>query len=88
MPISKRRKTNEPAFTPPPAPTPKAVKIGNPSWLVPVMVTMFLVGLLWIVVFYLAGPSVPLMKSLNNIENILVGFGFIGVGFYLATRWR
>jgi len=52
------------------------------------MVTMFILGLLWIVVFYLAGNSVPIMKNLNNIENILVGFGFIGIGFGFATRWK
>ena len=52
------------------------------------MVTMFLLGLIWIVVFYLVGNKVPLMKDLSNIANILVGFGFIGVGFALATRWR
>jgi len=52
------------------------------------MVAMFILGLLWIVVFYLAGPKVPVMKELNNIQNILVGFGFIGVGFGFATRWK
>jgi hypothetical protein len=43
---------------------------------------------LWIVVFYLAGNSVPGMKSMSNLENVLVGFGIISVGFGLATRWR
>ena len=87
MPESKRR-NNKPAFTPPPTANPKSVKFGNPAWLAPAMVTMFILGLLWIVVFYLAGNNVPVMKDLNNIQNILVGFGFIGVGFALATRWK
>ena len=87
MPVSKSR-NNKPAYTPPPKAKPNSAKFGNPSWLVPTMVAMFLIGLLWIVVFYLAGNQVPVMKDLNNIENILVGFGFIGVGFALATRWR
>lgn len=87
MPESKGR-NNKPAYTPPPTANPKAVKFGNPNWLAPAMVTMFLLGLLWIVVFYLAGNKVPLMKDLNNIQNILVGFGFIGVGFAFATRWK
>jgi len=52
------------------------------------MVTMFLLGLLWIVVFYLAGNQVPFMQDFNNLVNVLIGFGFIGVGFVLATRWR
>jgi len=87
MPISKSRK-NKPAYTPPSTANPKSAKFGNPAWLAPAMVTMFILGLLWIVVFYLAGTSVPVMKDLNNIENILVGFGFIGVGFGFATRWK
>jgi len=52
------------------------------------MVSLFILGLLWIVVFYLAGSSVPVMKDLSNLQNVAVGFGFIGVGFALATRWR
>ena len=52
------------------------------------MVAMFVIGLLWIVAFYLNGNSIPVMKDLNNMENVLVGFGFIGVGFFLSTRWR
>ena len=32
--------------------------------------------------------AIPVMKELNNMENVLVGFGFIGVGFFLSTRWR
>ena len=88
MPISKRRKSKRSTNNLAQSNQPAAVKIGNPSWLVPLMVAMFVIGLLWIVVFYLTGNSVPVMKSLNNLENILVGFGFIGVGFFLATRWR
>jgi uncharacterized membrane-anchored protein len=88
MPVSKRRKSNQPAYTPPSSFKPSSVKIGNPSWLAPLMVAMFVIGLLWIVIFYLAGTSVPVMKNLNNMENVLVGFGFIGVGFFLSTRWR
>ena len=88
MPESKARKSKKPAYTPPSGPTPAAVKIGNPAWLAPTMVAMFLLGLLWIVVFYLAGNSVPGMKSLSNLENVLVGFGIISAGFALSTRWR
>jgi len=88
MPVSKKRKSNQPAYTSPSSTKPSSVKIGNPSWLAPLMVAMFVIGLLWIVIFYLAGTSVPVMKSLNNMENVLVGFGFIGVGFFLSTRWR
>ena len=88
MPKSKSRKSKEPAYTPPPAKTPESFKVGNPVWLAPVMVTMFILGLLWIVVFYLIGSQVPLMSELGNLTNVLIGFAFIGIGFALATRWK
>lgn len=88
MPKSKIRKKLQPAYTPPSSGEQKAVRIGNPAWLVPAMVSFFVLGLLWIVVFYLAGNQVPIMKDLNNLVNVLIGFGFIGVGFALATRWQ
>lgn len=88
MPKSKSRKSKEPAYTPPPAKAPESFKVGNPVWLVPAMVTMFILGLLWIVVFYLVGSQVPLMSDLGNLTNVLIGFAIIGIGFALATRWK
>jgi hypothetical protein len=88
MPKSKLRKSKESAYTPPPAKAPESFKIGNPVWLAPAMVSMFIVGLLWIVVFYLIGSQVPVMSDFGNLANVLIGFGFIGVGFALATRWK
>ena len=88
MPKSKSRKSKEPAYTPPPAKAPESFKVGNPFWLAPAMVTMFILGLLWIVVFYLIGSQVPLMSDLGNLTNVLIGFALIGVGFALATRWK
>ena len=88
MPKSKSRKSKEPAYIPPPAKTPESFKVGNPVWLAPTMVTMFILGLLWIVVFYLIGSQVPLMSDLGNLTNVLIGFALIGVGFALATRWK
>ena len=86
MPKSRVRKKT--VYTPPPTVTPekKAVKIGSPVWLVPAMVSLFVMGLLWIVVYYIAGNNIPGMKSLGW-WNIVVGFGFIAGGFGLSTRW-
>lgn len=88
MPKSKRRKSLKPAYVPPTTTSQKPVKIGSPAWLVPTMVGMFLVGLLWIVVFYLAGSQVPVMRDLSNLVNVGIGFALIGIGFGLATKWR
>lgn len=87
MPESRRRKKQN--YTPPAnaSGTPKPVRIGSPRWLAPTMLTMFVVGLLWIVAWYIAGTTIPVMRDLGWV-NLLVGFGFIGVGFALATRWE
>jgi hypothetical protein len=60
-------------------------KLESPRWLAPVMVANFIFGLIWIVVFYISGTAYPI----PGIEawNMLVGFGFVGIGFSLATRW-
>lgn len=58
----------------------------SPRWLVPLMLFTFILGLLWIVVYYLA-PDLPLISDLGR-WNMLVGFGLIMVGFGLSTRWR
>ena len=89
MPKSKIRKKDTSASKPG-AVTKKPVKaarIGSGRWVVPTMIALFLLGLLWIVVFYLTQGDFPGMRSLGN-WNILVGFGFIGAGFVVSTRWQ
>lgn len=54
------------------------------------MVVCFLVGLAWIVAFYVFSNDispVPVMNDLGQ-KNLLVGIGFMGVGFAYATRWE
>jgi hypothetical protein len=60
--------------------------IESPSWLAPVMVANFLIGLIWIVIFYISSTSYPIPGI--GAWNMLVGFGFVGIGFSLATRWH
>ena len=60
--------------------------IESPSWLAPVMVANFLIGLIWIVIFYVSSTSYPIPGL--GAWNMLVGFGFVGIGFSLATRWH
>jgi hypothetical protein len=50
------------------------------------MVGCFLVGLVWLVLFYVTGGSLP-VKALSN-WNLLIGFGFIIAGFGVSTQWR
>ena len=60
--------------------------VESPKWLAPVMVANFLIGLVWIVIFYVTATAYPIPNI--GAWNMVVGFGFIAVGFSLATRWR
>ena len=53
------------------------------------MLACFLLGLLWIVLYYMTGQdlSIPLMKELGQY-NLVVGIGFMAVGFVYATKWE
>lgn len=91
MPESKGRKRDD--YTPPPDKNDRnPVKIGSAPWVAPTMVTLFVVGLLWIVVFYIAGADIPVMNSIggayNALVNVLIGFAFITAGFIVSTKWR
>jgi hypothetical protein len=53
------------------------------------MLGSFLIGLVWIVVYYMAGQptTIPVLRNLDAY-NLIVGIGFMGVGFVYATRWE
>lgn len=86
MPESSSRKKAD--YTPPPkkGEKRKTVRIGSPRWVAPAMVTCFVVGLLWIVAWYIA-PDAPLLGDLGWV-NVAIGFGLIGVGFVISTKWK
>ena len=52
------------------------------------MVALFVIGLTYIVVYYIAGAQIPLMKDLSPLVNVGIGFAFIAGGFVLSTRWK
>ena len=58
----------------------------SPRWLAPVMLDMFLLGLAWIVVYYITQTKYPVPNL--GAWNMGIGFVFVGIGFSLATRWR
>ncbi|MEI7797833.1 MAG: cell division protein CrgA [Actinomycetes bacterium] len=58
----------------------------SPKWLAPVMLAAFLLGLAWIVVYYITQTKYPIPSL--GAWNMGIGFVFIGIGFSLATRWR
>lgn len=58
----------------------------NPVWFKPIMFGLMLLGLLWIIVFYVSGSVLPIAQLGQG--NILVGFGILFIGFMMTTRWR
>ena len=58
----------------------------NAIWFKPVMFGFMLIGLIWIIVFYISQGSLPI-ASLST-GNILIGFGIMFIGFLMTTRWR
>lgn len=64
----------------------KAQRVGNPSWFVPVMLGLMLIGLVWVVTFYITQEQYP-VESWGR-WNLGAGFAFILAGFAMTTRWR
>lgn len=58
----------------------------NPIWFKPVMFGFMLIGLAWIIVYYLSQTSWPIPQL--GAWNILIGFGIMFIGFLMTTRWR
>ncbi len=83
MPKSRVRKRT--VYTPPPRKS--ARRKVSPPWVGPAIVVLLVIGLGWIVVYYVTQNSVPGMSALGN-WNLVVGFVFVISGVILATRWR
>lgn len=66
-----------------------ATQIGN-RWAAPMMVASGVIGLIWIVLFYMtaeADASIPVLSDLGN-WNIVVGMGYIVLAFVFSTKWE
>lgn len=88
--MPKAKVTNSTAQTPRTSANRTPVKIntgGTPMWYKVIMFGLMLLGLAWIVVFYLAGGSIPLMVSLGA-WNYAIGFGLFIVGLLMTMGWR
>ncbi len=66
--------------------TAKSEDAPNPVWFKPVMFGFMLIGLAWIIVYYVSQNSWPVPAL--GAGNILVGFGNMFIGFLMTTRWR
>jgi thiol:disulfide interchange protein len=58
----------------------------NPAWFKPVMFGLMLLGLAWILTYYVSSSQLPVAAI--GSWNIAVGFGIMFVGFLMTTRWK
>jgi hypothetical protein len=91
--VPKSRVRKKAAYTPPSNVLPSAASVAkkkgpSPSWYPFVMVGLMLLGLAYIVVYYIANERVPGMKDLGAAWNFAIGFGLMVAGLGMAVRWR
>lgn len=60
---------------------------GTPKWYVAIMLGLMVLGLLWLVVNYLAGESIPFMAELGG-WTYGIGFGLALIGLLMTMGWR
>lgn len=58
----------------------------NPVWFKPIMLGLMILGLLWVIVFYLSNQALPIPGIAG--WNLVIGFGIAFIGFLMTTRWR
>lgn len=89
MPKSKVRKKDDyvpAARATATGPTGKALA-PSPTWYPVAICTVLLLGLAYIVVYYMAGERVPVMQDLGG-WNFAIAFSLMIAGLGLAVRWR
>lgn len=83
MPESRLRKKAD--YTPPTT-SKKPVRVGGARWIAPVMVACWVLGLAWIVTYYI-NPDLRYLRDLGD-WNLLIGMGLIALGFVFSTKWE
>jgi hypothetical protein len=86
-PVPESKGRPKPAYTPPQQRRPKKSTMANPPWFMPVMLGLMILGLVWVVAFYVTAPRGFPIPAIGN-WNLAIGFGFIISGFLMTTRWR
>ncbi|HEX6074685.1 MAG TPA: cell division protein CrgA [Micromonosporaceae bacterium] len=96
MPKSRVRKKK--VYTPPvelrPRPTTAESKRPSPTWLPVTAVGLIVLGILWLVVFYLTNGFLDLPEPVSTplyglgYWNLAIGFGALVISLLVLSRWR
>jgi Cell division protein CrgA len=87
VPKSRVRKKSDAPMRLPRTPSSSRALRPSPPWYPMVMAAVFVIALAYLVVYYLAGDKVPVMKDIGG-WNFAVGFGVLIIGLVMAVRWR
>lgn len=60
---------------------------GTRRWVPPTFITVGLVGVFWLITYYIAGAQIPFMMQLGG-WNVLIGMGAMAASFGIATLWK
>ncbi len=82
MAVSKKRNKSNAVKVPRSATKPQSE---NPKWLVPTFSALLLLGLAWILVYYISRGQYPV--EIGNF-NIFIGFAMLLAAMGLLTRWK
>lgn len=58
----------------------------NPSWWVPTALVLMVLGLVWVMTYYVTSGAYP-VPGIDAV-NIVIGFVLIMAGFVMLTRWK
>jgi hypothetical protein len=93
--VPKSQVRNKKVYTPPTELRPRqstASRKPSPVWVPATAVTLIVLGIVWLVVYYLTSAFfyVPALKVLYNIGywNLAIGFGCMVAALALLSKWR
>lgn len=58
----------------------------SPPWWAPTFITLLILGLVWLVIYYFTGTSYPI--PVIGYGNLIIGLGLMMAGFLMTLKWR
>ena len=58
----------------------------SPGWWAPTFVTLMVLGLVWVLVYYISSARYPIPDI--TWWNLVIGLGVMMIGFLMTLKWR